>query len=68
MSPDLAVALLGQTIVIVAAIVAFAMRSERRVTAVETKVAHLESEVRPIPGISRAVARLEGKLNSGTDR
>lgn len=50
-----------QTLVIIAAIVAAIRHSERRITKIETKVDHLEEAVRPIPGISRAVARLEGK-------
>lgn len=50
-----------QTIVIVGAMVAAIRHSERRITRVETKIESLETAVRPIPGISRAVARLEGK-------
>lgn len=71
MSPDFWAALIGQTIIIVTAIVAAFIRTERRITRVETKIEHLESieaiaeqerntlDVR-IQGISRAVARLEG--------
>lgn len=71
MTTDLWVALIGQTIVIVVAIVAAAIRNERRITKVETKVEHIEAletfaeknrevlESR-VAGISRAVARLEG--------
>ena len=64
MSPEFWVAIIGQTIVIVAAIVASFLRTERRITTVETKVEHLERETAPIPGISRAVARLEGKAHA----
>lgn len=61
MSPELWVAIAGQTIVILLAIVASAMRGEKRISQCETKIEHLENEVAPIPGISRAVARLEGR-------
>ena len=53
--------LVVQTFVIIFAIIASVKHAEKRMTTMETKVAHLEESVRPIPGISRAVARLEGK-------
>lgn len=59
------IALVLQTVVIVVAIIASIRHSERRMTTVETKISHLEEAVRPIPGISRAVARLEGSNNTG---
>ena len=52
-----------QTIVIVLAIIGAIRHSERRMSTMETKVDHLEDAVRPIPGISRKLARLEGKLS-----
>jgi hypothetical protein len=52
-----------QTIVIVGAIVAAIRHSEKRMATMETKVEHLEEAVKPLSGISRAVARLEGKLH-----
>lgn len=51
-----------QTVVIVFAIIAAIRHSERRMSTMETKVDHLEEAVKPIPGISRKLARLEGKL------
>jgi len=63
MTPQLWVAIIGQTVIILVAIIGVAVRGERRITTVETKVEHLESEVQPIPGLSRAVARIEGKLS-----
>ena len=57
-----------QTGVLLVAFVASAKISERRITQIETKVNHLEEAVRPIPGISRAVARLEGHHEGQQDR
>ncbi len=51
-----------QTIVIIVAIAAAVKRSERRMTLVENDVEHLKEAVKPIPGISRAVAHLQGKI------
>ena len=51
-----------QTAVIVFAIVAAIRHSEKRMSTMETEVKNLKEAVRPIPGISRAVARLEGKV------
>lgn len=71
MSAELWVALIGQTIIIITAIVAAFIKTERRITRVETQIEHLESienaankdrealDLR-VQGISRAVARLEG--------
>ena len=50
-----------QTVVIIVAIIASVKHGEKRIATVETKVEHLEEAVKPIPGISRAVARLEGQ-------
>lgn len=61
MTPELWVAIISQTIVILVAIVAGLRHTEKRITKLETKVEHLEHSVQPLPGISRAVARLEGR-------
>jgi hypothetical protein len=61
MSPELWTAIIGQTIVILVAIVAGLRHTEKRITKIETKVEHLEKSVESVPGISRAVARLEGR-------
>jgi len=61
MSSELWVAIVGQTVVIILAIVAGLRHTEKRITKVETKVEHLERSVEAVPGISRAVARLEGR-------
>ena len=61
MSPELWLAIVGQTIVLLVAIVGFALRSEHRITKVEGKVEHIESVCATVPGISRAVARIEGR-------
>lgn len=72
MSAEFWAAIIGQTILIIVAIITATIRTERRITRVETKVEHLEvSEVAltknftalgsKVGGISRAVARLEGK-------
>ncbi len=50
-----------QTGILLVAFIAQAKVSERRISQCETKVEHLEEAVKPIPGISRAVARLEGQ-------
>ena len=63
MSADLWVAIIGQTIVLLAAIIGLALRTEKRITKMETKVEHLERLNEAVPAISRAVARLEGKLH-----
>lgn len=55
--------IIGQTIVLVVIIIGAAMRGERRITRVETKVEHIEFVCEQVPGISRAVARLEGKAS-----
>lgn len=71
MSPELWLALIGQTIVIVGAVMGAYIRQDRRLTVLEQKVDHLDTiEVergqdlheleRTVAGISRAVARLEG--------
>ena len=53
-----------QTVVLLIAIVASIRHSEKRITRVETKVDHLEDAVKPIPGISRHLATLEGEIRS----
>jgi hypothetical protein len=62
MTPEFWAALVGQTIIIVLAIVASRIHAEKRITTIETKVEHLEVEVGRLPGISRAVAKIEGIL------
>ncbi len=52
-----------QTVVILIAIIASVRHSEKRMSTMETKVDHLEEAVKPIPGISRKLARLEGRLS-----
>jgi hypothetical protein len=61
MTPELWLAIVGQTIVLLFAVVGMAIRSEHRITKVEDKVEHIESVCQTVPGISRAVARLEGR-------
>jgi len=50
-----------QTIILAAGGIALAMRGERRITRLEGKVEHVERVCSQVPGISRAVGRLEGK-------
>ncbi len=64
MTPEFWVGIIGQTIVIVVAIVASAIRNERRIATLESEVKHIEMECGRIPGISRALARLEGEVQS----
>ena len=52
-----------QTVVLVIALIAAIRHSERRMATMETEVQNLKDAVKPIPGISRAVARLEGKVS-----
>lgn len=61
MSPEFWLAIIGQTVVLLLALIGLAMRSEHRITKVEGRLDHLEMECRPIRGMSRAIARLEGK-------
>jgi hypothetical protein len=56
--------LLLQTVVIVLAILASVRHSEKRITRLETKVESLEDSVERLPGISRALARVEGELHT----
>ena len=60
LSPDFWLAIIGQTIILVVTIVAAFIRTERRITKVETEIRHLEVETDKIAGMSRALARLEG--------
>lgn len=59
MSPEIW-AVVAQTIVLVVTFVTYMVRREHRMTKVEGRVTHLESEVAPIRGLSRAVAKLQG--------
>lgn len=61
LNPEFLMAMFLQTVVIIIAVVASIRHSEKRLSTMETKISHLEVEVAPIPGISRAVARLEGR-------
>lgn len=54
-------AIIIQTIVLFIALVGFAMRGERRITTLEGKVEHIDKIAAQVPGISRAVARIEGR-------
>jgi len=54
--------IIGQTIVLVIIIVGAALRGERRITRLEGKVEHVEFVCSQVPGISRSLARLEGKV------
>lgn len=60
MSPEI-YAIILQTVVLLIALVAAMMRGERRITKLEGKVEHVDTVCKQVPGISRAVARLEGK-------
>lgn len=60
MSPEIW-AIIIQTIVLVVGFVSFMVRREHRLTKVESRIQNLEKAVDPIPGLSRAVARLEGQ-------
>jgi len=51
-----------QTLLLLAAIVGSFVRLRERITQVEVKVEFLEGQVSSVPGISRAVARLEGRI------
>jgi len=56
--------IIAQTGILLVAFVASARISERRISQIETKVEHLEEAVKPIPGISRGLARMEGQCKS----
>lgn len=58
-------AVIIQTIILVVGGILLAMRGERRVTRIEGKVEHVEKICAQVPGISRAVARLEGAQKKG---
>ena len=71
MSPEFWAAIIGQTVILVVTIVAAFVKTEKRITRIETKVEHLEEQggnrsnehkslERQVQGISRSVARLEG--------
>ncbi len=53
-----------QTLLIIGSVLASFVRLRERITALETDVKHLTNDVKPIPGISRAVARLEGVVEA----
>lgn len=50
-----------QTLLLLLAIAASFVRLRERITTLEAQHKGLEQAVKPIPGISRAVARLEGR-------
>ena len=54
-------AVIAQTVVLVVGFIAFMVRREHRLTKVEGRLTAVESAVRPIPGISRKLAHLEGR-------
>jgi uncharacterized membrane protein YecN with MAPEG domain len=56
-------AIVIQTIVLIGGFVVFMLRREHRITKVEGRVDNLEDAVRPIPGISRHLAELKGRLH-----
>lgn len=62
MTTELWVAIVSQTVIVVLAVIAGIRHSEKRVSKLETKVEHLEDVVKPIAGISRSLARLEGQI------
>ena len=53
--------IIGQTVVLGVIIIGAAMRGERRITRIEGNLKHVEKICAQVPGISRAVARLEGR-------
>lgn len=53
-------AVIIQTIVLIVTFIVYMVRREHRMTKVEGRLTHLEHIVKPIPGLSRAVARLQG--------
>lgn len=77
MGTELWAAIIGQTIVLIVAIIAATIRTERRITRVETKVEHLErmdsaqgkdlhALGSKVGGISRAVANLQGRSGASS--
>jgi hypothetical protein len=64
MSPEAWIAIIAQTIIIVVAIVSAFVKTEKRITRVETKVEHLEVTTMTIPGISRHLAELKGQMQA----
>jgi len=78
MSTGAIIGIILQTVVILLGIFAAFIRTERRITAVETKVDSLEKKAdglasdhgymrRQVNGISRSVARLEGRAEALDD-
>lgn len=60
MSPELwGMAL--QTVVLVVSIGGIIIKVDRRISKLESEIAHIELISTQVPGISRAVARLEGR-------
>ena len=53
-------AVIIQTVVLIVTFIVYMVRREHRMTKVEGRITHLEDVVKPIPGLSRAVARLQG--------
>ena len=58
--------IIGQTVVLRVIIIGAAMRGERRITRIESNLKHVENICAQVPGISRAVARLEGRNDRPT--
>lgn len=61
MSPELWIALIGQTLVLLFAIVGFALRGEHRLTKLEGRVEHIERVCNTVPEMSRSISRIEGR-------
>lgn len=60
MSPELwGMAL--QTVVLVVSIGGIIIKVDRRISKLESEISHIENMSAQVPGISRAVARLEGR-------
>ena len=57
-----------QTVVLLIALLATVRYNERRITSVEKDVERLHDEVKPIPGLSRTLSRIEGQLINYTNR
>jgi hypothetical protein len=60
MSPELW-GIVIQTIVLIISIGGIIIKVDRRISRLESELLHIESITNQVPGISRAVARLEGR-------
>lgn len=60
MSPEIW-AVIIQTVILVVTFVAYMVRREHRITKAEGRIDSLEEAVKPVPGMSRALARIEGR-------